>query len=86
MRRSAILRSDSSRIYITDGGHLDNLGLYQLLKRKCKLIIVIDGEADPGMNFGAFCDVQRFIRIDEGTRIEPYWRPICDAVIQRQAG
>ena len=49
-----ILRSDSSRIYITDGGHLDNLGLYQLLKRKCKLIIVIDGEADPGMNFGAF--------------------------------
>ncbi|WP_394890514.1 hypothetical protein ACG873_03810 [Mesorhizobium sp. AaZ16] len=80
-----ILRSDSSRIYITDGGHLDNLGLYQLLKRKCKLIIVVDGEADPGMNFGAFCDVQRFIRIDEGTRIELDWQPIRDTVIQRQA-
>lgn len=80
-----ILRSDSSRIYITDGGHLDNLGLYQLLKRKCKLIIVIDGEADPGMNFGAFCDVQRFIRIDQGTRIELDWQPIRETVIQRQA-
>ncbi|MBN9217661.1 MAG: patatin-like phospholipase family protein [Mesorhizobium sp.] len=80
-----ILRSDSSRIYITDGGHLDNLGLYQLLKRKCKLIVVVDGEADPGMNFGAFCDVQRFIRIDENTRIELDWQPIRDTVIQRQA-
>ena len=59
------LRSDSSRIYITDGGHIDNIGLYQLLKRQCKLIIVIDAEADPGMNFGALVDVQRFARIDK---------------------
>lgn len=79
------LRSDSSRVYITDGGHLDNLGLYQLLKRRCKLIIVIDAEADPGLNFGAFCDVQRFVRIDDGTRIDLNWQPIRDDAIRRQA-
>lgn len=77
------MRADSSRIYITDGGHIDNIGLYQLLKRRCKFIVVIDGEADPAMNFGAFCDVQRFARIDEGVRIILDWRPIHDAALER---
>jgi len=79
------LRSDSSRIYITDGGHIDDIGLYQLLKRKCKLIIVIDAEADAGMNFGAFTDVQRFARIDLGVRISLDWRPVRDAALARDA-
>ncbi|WP_137933383.1 patatin-like phospholipase family protein [Mesorhizobium comanense] len=77
------LRSDSSRVYITDGGHIDNIGLYQLLKRKCKLIIVVDAEADAGMNFGAFTDVQRFARIDLGARISLDWRPVRDAALAR---
>ncbi|ESY65649.1 hypothetical protein X742_21860 [Mesorhizobium sp. LNHC232B00] len=79
------LRSDSSRVYITDGGHIDNIGLYQLLKRKCKLIIVVDAEADAGMNFGAFTDVQRFARIDLGVRISLDWRPVRDAALMRDA-
>ncbi|TPN50840.1 hypothetical protein FJ976_14520 [Mesorhizobium sp. B1-1-9] len=79
------LRSDSSRVYITDGGHIDNIGLYQLLKRKCKLIIVVDAEADAGMNFGAFTDVQRFARIDLGVRISLDWRPVRDAALVRDA-
>ncbi|MGX5828207.1 patatin-like phospholipase family protein [Mesorhizobium sp. 43Arga] len=79
------LRSDSSRVYITDGGHIDNIGLYQLLKRRCKLIIVVDAEADAGMNFGAFTDVQRFARIDLGVRISLDWRPVRDAALARDA-
>ncbi|TPL82421.1 patatin-like phospholipase family protein [Mesorhizobium sp. B2-3-12] len=79
------LRSDSSRVYITDGGHIDNIGLYQLLKRRCKLIIVVDAEADAGMNFGAFTDVQRFARIDLGVRISLEWRPVRDAALARDA-
>lgn len=77
------LRSDSSRIYVTDGGHIDNIGLYQLLKRRCKFIIVIDSEADPGMNFGAFADVQRFARIDEGVLVSLDWRPLRNATLER---
>ena len=79
------LRSDSPRIYITDGGHIDNIGLYQLLKRQCKFIIVIDAEADPGMNFGAFADVQRFARIDEGVLISLEWWPVRAAALARSA-
>jgi hypothetical protein len=80
-----LLGSDSSRIYVTDGGHIDNIGLYQLLKRKCQLIIVIDGEADPAMNFGALVDVQRFARIDLGVRITLDWEPMRAAMLQRSA-
>jgi hypothetical protein len=57
-------------VYLTDGGHIENLGLYTLLKRRCKLIIVIDAEADPEMNFGSFVTAQRYARIDLGTRID----------------
>lgn len=79
------LRADSSRVYVTDGGHIDNIGLYQLLKRRCRYIVVVDGEADPGMTFGALCDVQRFARIDEGVKIKIDWLPIRDAALSRMA-
>lgn len=79
------LRADSLRIYVTDGGHIDNIGLYQLLKRRCKFIVVIDGEADPAMNFSAFADVQRFARIDDGTIVSLDWRPLRHAALHRLA-
>ncbi len=79
------LRSDSSRIYVTDGGHIDNIGLYQLLKRRCKFIIVVDSEADPAMNFSAFADVQRFARIDEGVLISLDWRTFRNTTLERLA-
>jgi hypothetical protein len=79
-----LLRTDSSKVYITDGGHIDNLGLYQLLKRRCKYIVVIDAEADPAMNFGALVDVERFARIDLGARISIDFTQIQNAAASRQ--
>ncbi len=64
-------------IYLTDGGHIENLGLYQLLKRGCREIIVIDGEADPEMAFNALAIVQRYARIDLGVRIDLPWQEIA---------
>lgn len=40
-------------VYLTDGGHVENLGIYELLKRRCQLIVAIDAEADPNMNFNS---------------------------------
>jgi hypothetical protein len=34
-------------VYLTDGGHIENLGVYELLRRRCKVIIAVDAEADP---------------------------------------
>jgi hypothetical protein len=64
------LDSTGSHINISDGGHIENLALYPLLKRQCKYIIAIDGEADPKMTFGGLVKLMRFARIDMGVEID----------------
>jgi len=66
----------SGFVFLTDGGHIENLGIYELLKRRCALIIAIDGEADPEMTSGSLVQLERFARIDLGTRIVLDWEPI----------
>jgi hypothetical protein len=77
-----ILKENRPFLYLTDGGHIENLGLYQLLRRRCKLIIVIDAEADPKMAFNSLIKAARYARIDLGTRIELPWYKIRDATLQ----
>jgi hypothetical protein len=40
-------RADAPRIYVSDGGHYDNLGLIALLHARCKQIWCVDAQADP---------------------------------------
>jgi hypothetical protein len=56
---------------LSDGGHIENLGIYELLRRRCKYIIAIDGEADPGHTFGGLINLTRMTRIDLGVKINP---------------
>jgi hypothetical protein len=70
------LYENSDAVYLTDGGHIENLGLYELLRRHCKVIIVVDAEADLEMHFPSFITVQRYARIDLGIRIDLPWQPI----------
>lgn len=46
-------------IHLSDGGHFENLGLYELIQRKCKTIIVSDAGADPDWQFS---DLARGLR------------------------
>ena len=57
-------------VFLTDGGHFDNSGIYQLLKRKCKLIVAIDGEMDIHNSFNALANILRMARIDLGIDFE----------------
>ncbi|HTV33208.1 MAG TPA: hypothetical protein VME69_08915 [Methylocella sp.] len=70
-----------SRIYLTDGGHIENLGIYSLLKRRCKVILAVDAEADPTMSFGSLLILQRYARIDLGAAIDLPWQPIHDRTL-----
>jgi hypothetical protein len=72
-----LLDESSRHIYLTDGGHIENLGAYELLKRGCKLILVVDAEADPSMSFGALQKLERYARIDFGVRISLPWESIA---------
>jgi hypothetical protein len=77
MEMFGLLNERSSQLYLTDGGHIENLGIYQLLKRGCQLIVAIDAEADPEMTFGSLLKLERFARIDLGVRIELPWEDIA---------
>ncbi|HLQ94438.1 MAG TPA: patatin-like phospholipase family protein [Xanthobacteraceae bacterium] len=70
------LYENSDEVYLTDGGHIENLGVYELLKRRCKLIIVVDAEADPTLTFPSFIALQRYARIDLGVELELPWHKI----------
>ncbi|MBU8922171.1 MAG: patatin-like phospholipase family protein [Bacteroidales bacterium] len=54
---------------LTDGGHFDNTGIYELLRRKVKLIILADGSADPSFSFGDLANVIERARVDFRVRI-----------------
>jgi hypothetical protein len=57
-------------IELTDGGHFDNLGLYEMVLRRCKQIIVVDVGADPKCEFEDLGNALRKIEIDLGVPIE----------------
>ena len=61
----------SSWINLSDGGHLENMGVYELLRRRCKFIISVDGEADRNSTFHGHLTLVRHAQIDFGIRIEP---------------
>jgi hypothetical protein len=64
-------------VFLTDGGHIENLGIYELLRRRCRLIIAIDGEADPNLDAASLVQAQRFARIDMNVMIRMKWQPIA---------
>ena len=55
---------------LSDGGHIENLGVYELLRRRCKYIVAVDGEQDPQMTFRALTTLQRLAAIDLDVRID----------------
>ena len=59
----------TSYVYLTDGGHFDNMGLYELIRRRCRNIVVCDGESDAGLNFEGIGMAIRKARLDFGVEI-----------------
>jgi hypothetical protein len=57
-------------VYLSDGGHFENLGLYEMVRRRCHLIIVSDAGQDKNLDFGDLSNAVRKIRIDLGIPIE----------------
>jgi hypothetical protein len=45
--------SDAGAPYLnlSDGGHFENLGIYELVRRRCRLIVVVDAGADGNLHF-----------------------------------
>lgn len=65
------MSESASWLSVSDGGHIENMGLYELLRRRCKFIICVDGEADPQSTFHGQLTLVRHAQIDLGVTIEP---------------
>jgi hypothetical protein len=64
------MNEKSAWLNLSDGGHIENLGVYELLRRRCKYIVAIDGEQDAKMTFHALTTLQRLAFIDFGITID----------------
>lgn len=66
-----VAQSDQSKsfVYLSDGGHFENLAVYELLRRRCKLIVACDADCDDGYQFQNLLDLIEKARTDLGAEI-----------------
>ena len=60
----------SPYVYLSDGGHFENLGLYEMVLRRCHFIVVSDAGEDPECSFADLGEAVRKIRLDFGIPID----------------
>lgn len=56
--------------YLSDGGHFENTGAYELVRRRVPFIICSEAGQDPRYQFADFADLVRKARTDFGAEIE----------------
>jgi hypothetical protein len=71
-----MVNDTSPFVLLTDGGHFENMGLYELVRRRCKLIVICDAEEDEKMQFSGIGRAIRNCRIDFGAEIDLDLRPL----------
>jgi hypothetical protein len=59
----------SNYVYLSDGGHFENLGLYEMVRRRCRYIVAIDAGCDKEFAFADLGNAVRKIGIDLGVMI-----------------
>ncbi len=68
--------ADSDWINVSDGGHFDNLGLYELVRRRVRFVLVTDIGADGGYRFDDLAMIKRKLAIDFGVDLEIHAEPL----------
>ena len=68
----------SQFVHLADGGHFENLALYELIRRRVKTIVVCDGAADAGYTFVDFANFVEKVRVDFGANVDmPSFLKMC---------
>lgn len=65
-----LFRYNDRYLYVTDGGHWDNLGLVELLRRGCTTIYVLDASGDSIETFNTLGESLAYARADLGVAVE----------------
>ncbi|WNG14666.1 patatin-like phospholipase family protein [Cystobacter fuscus] len=62
-------RAKGSDVLLSDGAHFENLALYELVRRRCRFIIVSDCGMDAETSFDDFANAVRRVREDFGVEL-----------------
>jgi len=67
----------SPNVYLSDGGHFENLGLYELVRRRCRTIVLSDASQDEKYAYDDLTNAIQKCRVDFGVDIQfdPYTAP-----------
>jgi hypothetical protein len=65
-----LTNESSPYVYLSDGGHFENLGLYEMVRRHCRYILVLDSACDSDYAYEDLGNALRKIRIDMKIPIE----------------
>ena len=66
---SGTTNDTSDWVFLSDGGHFDNLGVYEMVRRRCHYIVVCDATADGKYAFSDLGNAVRKVRVDMGIPI-----------------
>jgi hypothetical protein len=56
-------------VYLSDGGHFENTGVYELVRRGCRTIVSVDAGADEARAYEDLANLVRKCRVDFGAEI-----------------
>lgn len=73
-------------VYLSDGGHFENLGVFEMVLRRCHIVVVSDGAQDQDYRFTDLGNAIRKIRIDLGIPIEFWNMPIRSGWLREERG
>ena len=73
-------------VLLTDGGHFENLGLYELVRRRLKLIVLCDATADEDFKFVDLANAIEKVRADFGAIIHVHSGDLDPLVPRRPSG
>lgn len=57
---------------LSDGGHFENTGAYELLRRRLKFIVIVDNGSDPEYGFDDVANLIHRVRVDFGIQISEF--------------
>lgn len=63
------LKENTAYVELSDGGHFDNTGLYELVRRRVKLIVLAQASADPDYAMADLANAIEKIRVDFGVHL-----------------
>ncbi|NKL66289.1 GMC oxidoreductase [Rhizobium leguminosarum] len=68
--RGYFVGPQAKRWYLSDGGHFDNTGIYELIRRRMPLIIAVDASHDDKYELDDTAILMRQVRLDFGAEIK----------------